>query len=304
MHKLIYACLAASNKDLPKALILAESIRTFAGDYALEPIWLMVPQGREHFSKVNRAKIDSLRVELYAVEIDDQALKFPFANKVVASAAAESLAEMQAAQLVWMDTLSMVVSSPEDLLLPKDAILGCRPVDHLLIGSSFDKPLDSFWESVYESCGVEEDDVFPMITSADRVKIRPYLNAGMLVVRPEHKLLRRWRDTLLAVYQERCFLDFYQENRLYKIFIHQAVLTGCAIANLDQKQILELPFLVNYPLHMHSQYPLPRRPKSINELTSFRYERFFANPDWQDIIQVEPPLKDWLADRMAILARR
>jgi len=304
MNQMIFACFVAGHKDLPKALILAESIRTFAGDFSIAPIWLMVPQGSKQLSKKVRARIDALEIKLHPFEIDAQAAGFPFAGKVVASAAAESLAFEQASQLVWMDTLSMVINSPDELLLNQGALLGCRPVDHILIGSPYEKPLDPFWDLIYLSCGVTDDDIFPMITSADQVRIRPYINAGMLVVRPEHKLLQLWRDTFLDIYQDSRFLDFYEENHLFKIFIHQAVLSAIVIASINQTEIKQLPYLVNYPLHLHTQYPADRRPKSINELISCRYERFFSKPNWRDMIPVEPPLKDWLAEREGILARR
>ena len=304
MNKMIFACFVAGQKDIQKALILAESIRSFAVDFSAAPIWLMVPQGSKQLSKKVRARIDALEIKLHPFEIDPQAAGFPFAGKVVASAAAESLAFEQAAQLVWMDALSLVINSPDELLLNQAALLACRPVDHITIGSPYQKPLDPFWDSVYQSCGVTEDDIFPMITSADQVRIRPYINAGMLVVRPEHKLLQLWRDTFLESYQDNCFLDYYEENRLYKIFIHQAVLSAIVIASINQTEIKQLPYLVNYPLHMHTQYPADRRPKSINELVSCRYEQFFSKPNWRDMIPVEPPLKDWLAEREGILARR
>jgi hypothetical protein len=302
MHKMIFACFVAGQKDIPKALILAESIRSFAGDFSAAPIWLMVPQGSKQLSKTVRAKIDALDLKLHQFEIEAQAAGFPFAGKVVGSAAAESLALEQAVQLVWMDTISMVINSPDKLLLNQGALLGCRPVDHILIGSPYEKPLDPFWESVYQSCGVTEDDIFPMITSADQVKIRPYINAGMLVVRPEQKLLHQWCDTFLDIYQNSRFMDFYEQKRLFKIFIHQAVLSASVIASIDQTEIMELPDFVNYPLHMHSQYPIDHRPTTLNDLISFRYEQFFSKPNWQDIIQVEPPLKGWLAEREGILA--
>ncbi len=303
LHKMIFACFVAGQEDIPKALILAESIRTFAGDFSVAPIWLMVAQGNAQFSKKTNSRIDALEIILHSFEIDPQAASFPFAGKVVASAAAESLAFEQAAQLVWMDTLSLVINSPDELLLNPAALLACRPVDHILIGSPYQKPLDPFWDSVYQSCGVTEDDIFPMITSADQVRIRPYINAGMLVVRPDHKLLQLWRAAFLDIYQDSHFVDFYAENRLYKIFIHQAVLAAIVIASINQTELKQLPYSVNYPLHMHTQYPADRRPKSINELTSCRYERFFSNPNWRDTIPMEPPLINWLAEREGILAR-
>ena len=303
MQKMIFACLVAGRKDVPKALILAESIRAFAGDFSGAPLGLMVPQGKDQFSKETDSSIDALEIILHPFEIDPQAAGFPFAAKVVASAAAESLAFEQAAQLVWMDTLSLVINSLDELLLNPGALLGCRPVDHILIGSPYEKPLDPFWDLIYQSCGVTEDHIFPMITSADQVRIRPYINAGMLVVRPEHKLLQLWRAATLDIYQDSRFLDFYAENHLYKIFFHQAVLAAIVIASINQTEIKQLPYSVNYPLHMHTQYPAERRPKSINELVSCRYERFFSNQNWRDMIPVEPPLKDWLAEREGILAR-
>jgi hypothetical protein len=304
MPEIIFACLVASSKDLAKALVLAESIRTFAGDYANQPVWFLIPEGKNRFSKANFSKINALAVDAQVFDLNSQAEKFPFASKVVAAAAAESLADGRASQLVWMDTLSMVINSPDAMLLIKDTKLGYRPVDHLLIGSQYDEPPDPFWKLIYYSCGVDVGDIFPMITSADQIKIRPYLNAGMLVVRPEFQLLQHWRDTFLEIYQAPQFLEFYNQQRLYKIFIHQAVLAGVALATFTENQILELPNQVNYPLHMHNQFPPANRPTKMNNLISFRYERFFARPDWQEIIHVDPPLQGWLDERSKILARR
>ncbi len=304
MNTMIFACFISNQENFTKAFIFGESIRTFAGVYSSAPIWLMVPIGFQHPSKEDQARINALDIELQPFEIYRQVMSFPFAGKVLASAAAETLAMKKTSQLVWMDPLSMVINSPDDLILSPGELLGCRPVDHLLIGPPYEKPLVPFWELVYQSCGVREDDVFPMVTSADQVRIRPYMNAGMLVVRPEHKLLQHWSDTFLKVYQDNRFLELYEDNHLYKIFIHQAVLSACVIAKIHQAGIKQLPHLVNYPLHMHSQYPTDRRLKSLNELISFRYEEFFSQPNWRDMIRVESPLKEWLDDREGILTGR
>jgi hypothetical protein len=55
---------------------------------------------------------------------------------------------------------------------------------------------------------------------------------------------------------------------------------------------------------MHAQYPSERRPETLNELISFRYERFFSRPDWQEQIQVDPPLQSWLKEKSNVLSRR
>jgi hypothetical protein len=297
MNRLIFSTLLEDKGDVSRALLLAESIRAYAGDLSPAPIWVFLSKSVEQLSNQSRAQFDALEVDLHPFQVDSQAASFPFAKKVVASAAAETLAAGKTALLVWMDPGSMVINEPRGMLLEAEEKLGCRPVDHLLIGPAFDKPLDPFWQSIFADCGVRQEALFPMTTSTDQVEMYPYINAGMLVVRPENKLLRSWRDTFLGMYLEPRYQDFYRSNRLYRIFIHQAVLAGCILSTFKQADIVELPYLVNYPLHMHTQYPIDRRPRFINELVSFRYEDFFTDPNWQEVIQVKEPQKSWLKEK-------
>ncbi len=297
MNRLIFSTLLEDKGDVSRALLLAESIRAYAGDLSPAPIWVFLSKSVEQLSNQSRAQFDALEVDLHPFQVDSQAASFPFAKKVVASAAAETLAAGATALLVWMDPGSMVINEPQGLLLEAEEKLGCRPVDHLLIGPAFDKPLDPFWQSIFADCGVRQEALFPMTTSTDQVEMYPYINAGMLVVRPENKLPRSWRDTFLGIYFQPRYQDFYRSNRLYRIFIHQAVLAGCILSTFKQADIVELPYLVNYPLHMHTQYPIDRRPRFINELVSFRYEDFFTDPNWQEVIQVKEPQKSWLKEK-------
>jgi hypothetical protein len=297
MNRLIFSTLLGDKGDASRTLLLAESIRAFAGDLSSAPIWVFLSKSVEQLSNQSRAQFDALEVDLHPFQVDSQAASFPFAKKVVASAAAETLAAGKTALLIWMDPGSMVINEPRGLLLEAEEKLGCRPVDHLLIGPAFDKPLDPFWQSIFADCGVRQEALFPMTTSTDQAEMYPYINAGMLVLRPENKLLRLWRDKFLEMYFQPRYQDFYRSNRLYRIFIHQAVLAGCILSTFKQADIVELPYLVNYPLHMHTQYPIDRRPRFINELVSFRYEDFFTDPNWQEVIQVKEPQKSWLKER-------
>jgi hypothetical protein len=302
MNSLVFACMATTDASQPEALLLAKSIRTFAGNYSQSPIWVLVPSS-VILSTDTRNQFTALDVQIHSYHIDSQTIQFPFAGKVYASAAAEALAKGHTELLVWMDRGSIVLREPKQLLLQREKQLGCRPVDHLLIGSPYDNPLDDFWSEVYRSCGVSQANVFPMQTSADRIKIRPYINAGLLVVRPEINLVRLWRDTFHNLFRDQRFSDFYQQDFIYQIFTHQALLTGCILSILKRADIDILSHLVNYPLHMHEQYPPELRPKSINELVSLRYEEFFSDPAWQDKIQVDGALGDWLVEGVISLPK-
>jgi hypothetical protein len=304
MHKMIFSCFAAGEADIARAMLLAESIRTFAGEYSDLPFLLVHLLETGQFTDMQQEKIQRFDIHTHPVELTEDIASFPFAGKVIASASAEEFSEGKSSQLVWMDTGSLVVNPLELLLLKEGIRIGYRPVDHLLIGSPYEEPPDDFWKFIYQSCGVSSESVYSMLTSTDQVIMRPYINAGMLVVRPEEKLLECWRDTFLDVYQTPRAIKFYEDNYLYRIFIHQAVLAGCFIAGYPAYDAVQLPPGVNYPLHMHTRYPSHLKPTSMNDLVSFRYEDYFSTPGWEQILPVDPPLKDWLAEREVILSAR
>lgn len=127
-------------------------------------------------------------------------------------------------------------------------------MDHKLIGSAADEPVDTFWRDVYKVCRVPEVGLFTMTTSADVIRIRPYINAGCLVVRLEVGVLQAWRERFGRALASGVFKPYFQQDILYRIFLHQAILAGAVLSVLKGAQIQILPpHLVNYPMHMHEQ---------------------------------------------------
>ncbi len=301
MASLTFAFLISPGKSERQALMLARSIRSFAGEFASSPIWGLVPEATAKLDAVIASELAALDVQQLHYPIGEDQRQFPFAAKVYASAAAEFQLAGRTQILVWMDTDSMVINEPFALTLEEGKVLGFRPVDHRLIGSLYEEPIDAFWKLVFECCQVEEARYFPITTSVDQQKIRPYFNAGMLVVRPEGGLLRSWRDNFDQTYQLEALRPFFNANRLYRIFFHQAILAGTILSTLKGQELQELPHLVNYPLHMHAGYPASLRPANINDLITCRYDTALDNADWQNILPILEPLKSWLADQLSQL---
>ena len=179
-----------------------------------------------------------------------------------------------------MDTDSIVIQEPSELIINPEVKLAYRPVDHTLIGSTFSEPISPFWESIYSDCGVNESKIFPMTASVDENVIRPYFNAGMLDLRPEIGLLRSWRRNFLRLFKASQYEELFQVKTLYKIFFHQAVLAGTVLSSIDHAELQELPYLINYPLHMHRDYPKDKKPECLNDLITCRYDIFFNDPEW------------------------
>jgi hypothetical protein len=45
---------------------------------------------------------------------------------------------------------------------------------------------------------------------------------------------------------------------------------------------------------MHADYPADRCPARMNELITCRYDVFFQDPQWRQVIPIQKPLAGWL----------
>lgn len=291
MDSLIFASMPASEVQ---ALALVRSLHAFGGSLAQTPVWMFLPTGSEMISPAGQVTLESLGVRLIPFEVAPDILAFPFGAKVIAAAAAEALARDQAMRLAWMDSDTLIIQEPTAMLIPPGKQLGCCPVHHRLIGSLYDEPLDAFWSLIYERCEVPAAHVFPMQSIVDAVIIRPYINAGLLVTRPETGLLRAWCDMFTSLYRDPACESFYEQRSLYRVFIHQAVLAGTTLARLNPGELVEFPPTYNYPLHLYTQHAPSLRPAAINSLITCRYESVFSEPGWQETLPVTGHLKTWL----------
>jgi hypothetical protein len=124
------------------------------------------------------------------------------------------------------------------------------------------------------------------------------MNAGLLVVRPEKNLLRTWRDTFFRQYQTPKFRAFYEQDRRYVIFVHQAILTGVLLSALTRDEMEELPPAYNYPLHLYEEDVTKDRPAALGDLVTCRHEGLDGIPEVLDSIPTEQSLKQWLTERI------
>ncbi len=301
MEKLIFAYTSsASDLEIP---ILAASIRKFAGTLSECPIWVLIPKTKNEIPKEIKKQLLSLDVQIIPFLVDPD-LKFPFARYVLAVATAESLANEKTKLLAWLGSNTIVINEPKLFLLDEHKNLGYRPVHHTLVGSFYEKPIDPFWELIYRKCNVPEDKIFPMKTHVDNNTLRPYFNAGLLIVRPKKGLLQSWWDNFKELYCDPCFKEYYEKDDLYTIFIHQAVLSGVILSTMERQELQELPFIYNYPLNLYFECPIALRPQNINDLITARYEEFELEvPRWLEKIPLQDSLKSWFTDQLNSLSQ-
>ncbi len=299
MQKLLFVSLASSRKSIQKALMLATSLRAFGGELKDSPLLIMVPETTNGFSKPIQDELIRHEVKAIPFTIQPEVMKFPFAIKIIAAAYAEAIVTGNTEAMVWLDCDTIILKVPGEFLLPPGATLGYRPVHHKLIGPSWGEPLDPFWSRILHSCEVPEDRQFQMTTHTGE-NTRPYFNAGTFVIRPEKGLMEEWQSRFMKLYNLPKFQVFYQSDNRYFIFMHQAVFTGVMLRELDCAEMFELSPKINYPLHLHSEIPMERRPSSLNDLTTVRYENIFDTLDWQEDLSILQPLRPWLEAQLLL----
>ncbi len=291
--------LADSRESAAQAVLLARSLRRFGGALADSAMRLYVPSFAPPLPLAVRDELAVSAVELVELAVPDEVAAFPFAGKVYAAAAAElDLEDIHRSRgipgsLLWMDADTLILREPRHLTIREGETLCYRPVHHKLIGSDIDEPLDAYWALVYEACHVPEGAVFPMLTCADRRRVRPYFNAGLLGLRPEAGIMREWLETFAREYRRPELARLYRRDARYAVFIHQALLSGVILARLDRSAMRELPEWYNYPLHLHADYAPDRRPERLDDLTTCRYEKLPPEPGWWGLTMSES-LRGWL----------
>ena len=278
------------------------SIRTFGGEHGNAPVRLYIPEELAAKEKELLKKAAELGVAIHTSRAPSEAGWFYYSSKVFAAARAEADAAGKARYLVWLDDDTVFLDEPDEFLLPDGAALGYRPVMHRNIGSRFDQEIDPFWSRAYRLMGVRPDSLFPMTTPADNERIRPYFNAGCLIVRPERGVLREWPRRFTLLYQDPELVKMCRQDVTKRIFLHQAALTGAILNHLERDEMIELSARFNYPIFFEQMFGAKRIFNDITGVVTFRHESYFRNPDpdWEAKLKGSRDRIAWLKEHLLI----
>lgn len=272
IDKILFVTYLKNNDFNLNVCLLVSSIRTFAGRFSSCPIWVMIPKKYSEINVEMRNYLSSLEVHFAMYDIVEGMNELPLTELIFASATAEDLAKDSFDLLVWLDANTLIINEPNDFVLEEEKILGYRPVHHTLIGSIYSKPIDRFWKTLYKKFDISDNKLFSMETHIDGNTIRPYFNAGCIVTRPDKGILNTWRKKFLDFSYNEELEKFYKVDFLYKIFIHQAILTCTILTVVPKSQLYELPFEYNFPIHLYNEMSSVDKPKDFKNFKTVRYE--------------------------------
>jgi hypothetical protein len=297
---IIFATFAEDSGSLGNVLLMAESIRTFGGRYKDAPIRVYMPAHLVEQEAGAVAKSKDLDVEVRSSEAPEDAAWFYFSAKVFAAAKAEAEAKGAAEILAWLDEDTIVLEEPGEFLLPEGKCLGYRPVMHKNIGLLWTGPVDAFWGRAFDLLSVPEATLFPMVTPADGDTLKPYFNAGCMVVRPERGLLAKWADCWTTLYKDSLLTEMCRADAKHRIFIHQVALAGAILTHLEKDEMLEFSPRINYPIFFEQMFGAKRVFDDITGVVTFRHESYFRKPapDWEKRLKGPADRIAWIKERL------
>ena len=295
-HNIVLATYAESTAQISNACRLAESIRTFGGGFSEVPVILYTGIDTSEIPSTILAKAESVGLKFEPSDTPEEALWFYYAGKVYAAAHAERLADGNADMLVWLDEDTIVINEPSALDLRPEIALAYCPVMHNRSGVRYDEEPNEFWARIYRLLDLSPDSLFPMITPADRQKIKAYFHCGLLSVRPERGLLRRWLTDFERLYRDPDLTEMCRRDQTRRVFLHQTALTGAVLHTLRRDEMLELPGAYNYPIFFERQFEAHTSFDSIENAVTVRHVVSQENlgPDWHRELKGRTDKIDWL----------
>lgn len=286
--------------ELRRLEALVASLRHFGGSLAGTAVDVYVPGALETAA---RRRVDALAgpTSLNTLDPPEETAWFYLAGKVHAAEAAERAARGRAERLALLDPDTVFLDEPAEYRLPPGTNLGYRPTFHRNVNPRFDEPLDEFWRRAYERMGVEEAALFPMTTPAHSEAMRPYFQAGCVVVRPERGLFAVWRERFERLARDSRIVELCEAVPLRRVFTFQVALAGAVLTHLGRDEMAPLSDAINYPLFFERMFGPSREFRDLSGAVTIRYEHFFDDPPpgWERELKGPADRIAWLSEHFA-----
>jgi hypothetical protein len=291
-----------------QALLLFESIRRYTGRFKDCSLYALSPRTGHEISTSARRRLDELEVDYCDAVLNTESPEYGSANRVAAAAHVEDTRRHEI--LVILDSDTLFLGEPSELLLPPHVDVAVRPVDVKGMSTSGPAdPFDAYWRDLCRCCDVDYDDVPWSRSFVDDRPIKANYNGGLVVARGGLGVLRRWADFFFGSVREG--LRPHPDGPSFRAgagWVEPAVgrLWGSNQAALalaiwsTSRRVLELPPTYNYPLHLHDQIDPAVARAVFPQLLHVHYHWLFAadaiagNPLFLPSGPLSADQRDWL----------
>ena len=291
-----------------QTLLLFASIRRFAGRFCEAPLYALSPRAGHAISPAGLRKLEALEVVYIDRILNIECPEYGSANRVAAAAYIEETCTHEI--LVILDSDTLFLREPKELVLPANVDVAVRPVDVKGMSTrGLSDSCDRYWQDLCHCCGVDYEAIPWGESFVDHERIKANYNAGLVVVRTKLGILRRWADFFFRSIRKglrpstnagsfRTGAGWIEPAAGNLWGSNQAALS-LAIWNTTRR-VEELPPTYNYPLTQHDLIDAQLVRRVFPELVHVHYHWLFA----PDALAVNPlftrggPLsalqEDWL----------
>ena len=262
-----------------QALLLFESIRCYTGRFRHSPIYAVSPRAGHSISASARSKLDELGVVYIDELLNTDCPEYGSANRV---AAAEYVEQQHSHDiLVILDSDTLFLREPNEILLQPDVDVAVRPVD--VKGMCTSGPADSFdayWRNLCHCCGVDYNQIPWTESFTDHCRIKASYNAGLVIVRGKLGVMQRWSKFFFTSVRQQ--LKPYANDRRFRSGAgwvesgasrlwgsNQAALSLAIWSTTTNVQELEPTY--NYPLTVHELIDKKLRKRVFPNLVHVHY---------------------------------
>ena len=253
-----------------QSILLAKSIRKFAGSMKDTPIYSFHPRAGNPIASQTQREFDQLGVIHQQIPLNVEFADYYLANKPFVCAHAEQV--IDADILVFLDSDKCIFQAPEAFFLPDGYNVGLRPEYGRGIGSCGKNDRnETYWKTLYDLFGVEQE-VF-VTTPIGNKKIRGYWNSGMVVVRRSAGIFTAWKENFVKVMH----LGIQPIQGNYMVEQSLLSITVCAL----NETVYTLPKNYSYPLPLHNRLSKEYKINSVDDLVSIHYFNMFFFDNWK-----------------------
>jgi hypothetical protein len=277
-----------------QSILLAESIRKFAGSMKDTPIYSFHPRVGNPIAPQTQKKFDQLGVIHQQIPLNVEFTDYYLANKPFVCAYAEQ--ELDADILVFIDSDQCIFQEPSEFLLPEGYTIGLRPEYGKGIGSSGkgDKQ-DDYWRTLYELLDVKTERF--ITTPIGQQEIRAYWNSGLVAVRREVGIFTAWKQNFEKIMR----LKISPLQGDYMIEQSSLSVTVCAL----NANVHTFSSTYSYPLPLHNRLSSNTKLKSFDQIVSIHYFNMFFFSNWETRlgqiknIDFSSTQYTWLCDKLS-----
>jgi hypothetical protein len=289
-----------------QTLRLFDSLRRFGGRFSGCPAYAVSPRPSHAIDRETRAALRALDVVHIEEHLNRDCPQYGSANRVAAAAHVEAHASHEI--LVVLDSDTLFLREPIELLLAHDVDAAVRPVDIKgMCSSGPDDPCDDYWQRLCRLADVDYAAIPWTHASVDGARIKASYNGGLVVARTRGRILQRWAEIFFASARDG-LVPRSRSNRFragagwVEPSVGRWWGTNQAALSLalwgSTRAVQELPPGYNYPLHLHARMPRDRNADPatwvhVHYHWLFDADRLGDNP-LLNAFPSDPELQHWL----------